>query len=147
MQLRYSILFIACLSTLLTACASTGEGEDTDPGGAELLLDLSQFDEDEGEFCIPLARINSMKILGDQAIEFRMKGGESYINILPNKCPGLRPNRTIMYETRQSQLCHVDIIRVMEQFSSGMQPIVSCGLGRFHIVPAGAPVVGGEEED
>lgn len=147
MKPLYRIIAVACLPLFLAACASTGETEDAEASGADLMLDLSQFDDDAGEFCIPLIRIDSMKVLGDQAIEFRMKGGESYINILPNKCPGLRPNRTIMYETRQSQLCHVDIIKVMESYSSGMQPIVSCGLGRFHLVPAGAPVVGGEAEE
>lgn len=140
-------IFCALLLLLLGACASTDEVSEDGEAESDLLVDLTQFEGEEGEFCIPLVRIHSMKVLGDRAIEFKMKGGGSYINILPNPCPGLRPGRTIMYETHQSQLCHVDIIRVMESFGSGMQPIVSCGLGRFHEVPEGTPAVGGDVDE
>lgn len=144
MKSVYAIMLIALI---ITACASTEETGDAEASATDLLLDLSQFDSDEGEFCIPLMRMDSMKVLSDRAIEFRMKGGETYINILPNKCPGLRPNRTIMYQTSQSRLCHVDIIRVMEPYPGGLQPVVSCGLGRFHLVPSDVPVVGEEREE
>ena len=149
MNRSHGLVFWLFLIGLLGACASTDEvsEEESEEAESELLVDLSQFEGEEGEFCIPRARIHTMNVLGDQAIEFKMKGGGSYINILPNACPGLRPGRTIMYETRQSQLCHVDIIRVMESFGSGMQPIVTCGLGRFYEVPQGAPAVGGDADD
>lgn len=140
----YAITLLACL---ITACASTEEAAEPEATGADLLLDLSQFDSDEGESCIPLMRMDSLKILSDQAIEFRMKGGDTYINILPRRCLGLRPNRAIMYETRQSQLCNLDIIKVMEPYAGGLQPVGSCGLGRFHLVPEGVPVVGDETEE
>lgn len=147
MKRLYALVLFACLAPLLAACASTEDSEEAEKADADALLDLTQFESDEGEFCIPLIRINSVKVLGDRAIEFRMKGGESYINILPNKCPGLRPNRTIMYKTHQSQLCHVDIVRVLEPYVGGMQPGVSCGLGRFHLVPKGAPTAEGDAEE
>lgn len=147
MKRLHALILIACLPPLLAACASTGGSEDEEKAEADALLDLTQFDSDEGEFCIPLVRIDSVKVLGDQAIEFRMKGGENYINILPSKCPGLRPNSTIMYKTSQSQLCHVDIVRVLEPFVGGMRPGVSCGLGRFHPLPEGAPVVEDDTEE
>lgn len=126
------------LAMFLAACATTEEGEQEDP------FELYGFEEDDGEFCIPMSRIDRTRILSNRVIVFEMKGGDSYINILPSVCPGLRPNRPIMYESRQAQLCHVDIIRLLDNSSVDFRPMGSCALGRFHSVPQGSPVIDDE---
>ena len=77
----------AATITLMAGCGGTGEKEEQEP-----LLDLTQFDSDAGEKCIPLAGIKSTNIIGNQAIEFRMRSGVTYINVLRHDFPPVQHN-------------------------------------------------------
>ena len=138
---RYFLNIVLILT--LAACAST---DTTEQAEEDYPFDLSIFDEEEGRYCIPMRNIRTTDVLGDRALLFRMRSGEDYINILPHKCVGLRPNRPLMYETRQNQLCHLDIVRILDNSGFGLRPIMSCGLGRFHPVPEGMPIADDVDE-
>lgn len=136
-------LGVAMLTALLLGgCGTTEESAEQE---AEPLLDLSQFEGDEGERCISLSRIKTTKILGDQAIQFTLRNGDTYINILPRRCPSLRPNRILSWETSQSSLCNLDILRVLDRVGTDIQQVGACGLGHFHLLPEGMSTVAGED--
>ncbi len=120
------------LFPLLVACGSTDESEPEEP---EFLMDLSRFESEQGVQCIPLSQIRTTKIIGDQAIEFRMRSGVDYINILPKRCIALSPNRILSWETSLSRLCHLDILKVLDRVGSDIQMVGACGLGYFHPLP------------
>jgi hypothetical protein len=130
--MRFTRTFLTVgLAAAITACAGGPQPEpENNP-----LLDISAYDPDGGERCLSLTRIRSTKVLNAQVIEFKMTGGKTYLNILPNKCIGLRPNQPFMYRTSQSSLCDLDLITVLDQFGGGLRPMGACGLGRFYLVP------------
>lgn len=80
--------------------------------------------------CVQTNRIRSTRIIDDQTIDFRMSNGTVLRNTLPNRCPGLRAADAFSYSTSQSQLCNVDIIRVLNT-TGGPRTGASCGLGQF----------------
>lgn len=78
--------------------------------------------------CISLNRIQSSKVLDDQTIFFKMRGRKHYVNRLSHKCPSLKREERFMYKTSIGQLCHIDIITVLDSFGRSW---ASCGLGKF----------------
>ena len=127
-------------SSLLAACSGQPEEKEE--------LDLfSMVDSEASVRCVATNRISSMKVLNDRAIEVKMQGGATYINILPHRCPGLRPNQPFMYETSINRLCDLDLIRVLDTAGFGMRPTGACGLGKFQPLIAGGPAVVGDDED
>jgi hypothetical protein len=129
-------ILIAALTTLLAAPFAGAEDEDD---GMDSLQILPEFDADEGQACIQLRQINGTTILGDRAIEFRLRSGERHVNILPAACPSLKPGRTVQYESAQSRLCKGDYIKVLIAFSSGFRSMGRCALGKFHPLPEQMP--------
>jgi hypothetical protein len=98
----------------------------------------AQQGEDEDEFdrtprkCISTPRIRNTDILDDRTIIFYMRGNrEVYRTYLPNECPGLERNDRFAYQTRNSQICSVDLITVLEQFGGRLDPTFTCRLGEF----------------
>ena len=81
--------------------------------------------------CINLAQIRSTTVRDNRTIDFMMSGGKVYRNELPNQCGGLGFDRSFSYSTSLSQLCHVDIITVVQNVGGGLLPGASCGLGQF----------------
>ena len=134
-------LMAVMLAVLLQACAAT------EPEPPDMSI-LPPLDDSEAKRCVPLARISSVRVLNRQSIEFKMLGGDVYINVLPHSCPGLRPDQPFMYRTSLSVLCDLDLITVLDTGGFGYRPMGSCGLGRFRPVRAGGPtVVGDDDED
>ena len=56
---------------------------------------------------------------------------EIYRTYLPRECPGLERNDRFAYEARNSQLCDVDVITVLEQIGVSLTPSFTCRLGEF----------------
>jgi hypothetical protein len=81
--------------------------------------------------CVSTHQIRSTKIIDNSTIDFKMVGGKTYRNSLPNSCPGLRRDDAFSYKTSTSQLCNVDIIRVVENYGGRLQEGAGCGLGKF----------------
>lgn len=88
----------------------------------------------EPKSCVSIQRIRSTKIVDDSTIDFKMAGGKTYRNTLPYSCSGLRRDDAFSYRTSTSQLCSVDIIRVVENYGGRLQEGVGCGLGKFQEV-------------
>ena len=80
--------------------------------------------------CIDLSRIREARVVDDRTIDFYMTDREVLRNSLPNSCPSLGFEKAFTYATSLSQLCSVDIIKVIVQ-GGGPQIGASCGLGTF----------------
>ncbi len=105
------------------AAAEAAEGS-----AAESMADLV-FGEPKD--CINTQRIRRTEVLNDREVLFFMHGSEIYLNRLPHRCSGLRMADAFSYEVRTAQLCHVDVIRVVQTFGGDLRPGIACGLGRF----------------
>jgi hypothetical protein len=84
--------------------------------------------------CVPLANIRSTKVIDNSTIDFRMAGGKTYRNSLPQSCPGLKFEDRFSYRTSLSQLCSVDIVRVLHDYGGRLTEGAGCGLGKFQLV-------------
>lgn len=84
--------------------------------------------------CVQLTNIRSTQVHGDSTIDFHMNGGRVYRNTLPNSCPSLGFEERFSYKTSLSQLCSVDIIRVLQSYGGTLQEGAGCGLGKFQQV-------------
>ncbi|MEM0952883.1 MAG: hypothetical protein AAGI24_01980 [Pseudomonadota bacterium] len=132
----FNWLLLLAVALCFGGCASSPESEA--PSEQDTFLDLISLETDEGLNCINRSAIKNTRIIGDRTIEFQMRGDKTYINILPHRCPGLRPGRTLVYETRQARLCSLDVIRILDPGIPGYRPTGSCGLGKFNeVIQAG----------
>lgn len=86
------------------------------------------------QHCISLTSIDRTEVVSDYGILFYMRNGDSYLNKLPHRCPGLAIEDAFMYRTSIGQLCDLDIISVLDDMGFGFTPGISCGLGMFHPV-------------
>ena len=84
--------------------------------------------------CVSTQQIRSTKIIDGSTIDFKMVGGKTFRNTLSHSCPGLRRDDAFSYRTSTSQLCNVDIIRVVENYGGRLQEGAGCGLGKFQQV-------------
>ena len=84
--------------------------------------------------CVSTQQIRSTKIIDNSTIDFKMVGGKTFRNTLSHSCPGLRRDDAFSYRTSTSQLCNVDIIRVVENYGGRLQEGAGCGLGKFQQV-------------
>lgn len=104
------------------------ESADAENAKEELMAEIT-FGEPRD--CVNTQRIRSSDVLSDREILFFMNGSDVYLNKLPHRCSGLRRADTFSYEVRGSQLCHIDLIRVVDYFGGSIRPGVACGLGKF----------------
>jgi hypothetical protein len=81
--------------------------------------------------CLPIQNIRESKVRSDSVIDFRTNGKKWYRNTLPNSCPSLGFEERFSYRTSISQLCSVDIIRVLQSYGGRLQEGAGCGLGKF----------------
>jgi hypothetical protein len=81
--------------------------------------------------CVPLTQVRESRIRDDWTIDFVGVGGQVWRNTLTNRCPGLRAENAITYETSLTQLCNVDIVYVLQNFGGRLQRGPACSLGRF----------------
>ncbi|MGI9343028.1 MAG: hypothetical protein ACR2QV_09260 [Gammaproteobacteria bacterium] len=84
--------------------------------------------------CVNVRRISRTDVLDDRSILFYMHGSEIYLNKLPFRCSGLRMADAFSYDVRTSQLCDIDVIRVVRTFGGDMRPGIGCPLGKFQQV-------------
>jgi len=106
------------------AAAEAGEGDAAEDELAEIVFG-------EPQACILAQRIRRTEILSDYAVLFHMSGNQIYLNRLARRCSGLRIAGAFGYEVRTSQLCNVDVIRVVDSFGGGLRSGITCGLGPF----------------
>lgn len=85
----------------------------------------------EPKSCVNISQIRSTKVVDNDTIDFRMAGGKAYRNTLPQSCPSLKFEDRFSYRTSISQLCSVDIIRVLHDQGGQLYEGAGCGLGKF----------------
>ncbi len=88
----------------------------------------------EPKNCITISSIRSTKVVANDIIDFRMTGGKTYRNNLPQSCPGLKFEDRFSYRTSLNQLCSVDIVRVLHNYGGQLTEGAGCGLGKFQLV-------------
>jgi hypothetical protein len=88
----------------------------------------------EPKNCVSIPQIRSTKVIDNSTIDFRMTGGKTYRNSLPQSCPGLKFEDRFSYRTSLSQLCSVDIVRVLHNQGGQLSEGAGCGLGKFQLV-------------
>ena len=84
--------------------------------------------------CLQLSNIRESRVRSDSVIDFRTNGNKWYRNTLSNSCPSLGFEERFLYKTSISQLCSVDIIRVLHDYGGRLQEGAGCGLGKFQPV-------------
>lgn len=84
--------------------------------------------------CVSLRNIRSTNVVDASTIDFKMNGGKTYRNSLPYSCPGLKFENRFSYRTSTSQLCNVDIVRVLHDYGGRLNEGAGCGLGKFQPV-------------
>jgi len=88
----------------------------------------------EPKSCVTISQIRSTKVIDSRNIDFRIAGGKTYRNTLPQSCPGLTFEDRFSYRTSLSQLCSVDIVRVLHDQGGSLYEGAGCGLGKFQMV-------------
>lgn len=81
--------------------------------------------------CIPLQFVNETRIRDDWTIDFVGAGGKAWRNTLTSRCPTLKSEDAITYETSLSQLCSTDIVYVLRHVGGGLDRGPACSLGKF----------------
>jgi len=84
--------------------------------------------------CISTRNIRETRVRSDSIIDFRTSGNKWYRNTLPYSCPSLGFEERFSYKTSTSQLCSVDIIRVLQSVGGRLREGAGCGLGKFQPV-------------
>jgi hypothetical protein len=105
-----------------------GQDETVDDQPAGEVVDLDA----EGERCVNTRRISRTKVVDDRTIIFYMRGTETYVNILPRACNGLRRENRFSYQAQSSRLCDIDGIVVLYQMGTTLRAGANCKLGLFH---------------
>ena len=126
MRLLAPLLISAVLGTSGCAAAGSDRGEPSAASDEQAVRMIG-----EPKSCIMRSSIRSTDVVDDQTIDFRMNNGDIYRNRLPQKCNGLGFEEAFSYETSTSQLCSVDIIRVLDQTGGRLDTRGACGLGQF----------------
>lgn len=89
------------------------------------------------EKCISLTRLRRTDIVDDRNVLFYMRGGEIYLNQLPNRCSGLRSADRFSYRPTVNRLCNIDTITPLQDAGPGglgLRGGVSCPLGNFQSI-------------
>lgn len=89
--------------------------------------------------CVSTYAIRSTNIIDNRTIDFKMSGGKTYRNTLAHSCPSLKFEDRFSYHTSTSQLCNVDIIRVLNDFGGRLSEGAGCGLGKFQQIERVTP--------
>lgn len=79
--------------------------------------------------CIFLRDISSSEVIRDTAIVYRMNNGTIMINFPRSGAAFLERDNVLVTDTHSSQLCSIDVVRLLD--ASSHFPSGSVGLGNF----------------
>jgi hypothetical protein len=83
----------------------------------------------ESQRCLRLHAYQSVKVLDEQRLIFKGRGGKVWLNQLKGRCQGLRRRMTLEFTRRDSRLCELDDVRGVDQDYRPMS--ARCALGAF----------------
>ncbi len=92
------------------------------PPEVEKILSAPAGDSDypKQDRCLPLHRIRSVTVLDQRHIAFKLNRKQLYLIQFEHRCPGIRRNNPVAYETVSgSSLCALDAIRGIQQYGFG----------------------------
>ena len=126
----------AVLAAALLACAAanqrTADGPDGDGLTAQEVL-ANPLDEQayaNAVRCLAVSRYRRVEIVGDQALIFHGRGDDAWLNVLPRRCAGLRPNMVLAFEQSALRVCALDRFTALPRGASGFATSI-CSLGAF----------------
>jgi hypothetical protein len=71
--------------------------------------------------CIDITRMSSSKVVDNQTIILKMRGGPDYKMTLAHRCPGLKMQGTWRHDAKSlAKLCEVDTIEVPVNTTGGV---------------------------
>ena len=124
-MIRYPAMLAGAFAA--TACAPVDSENRTDPALAGPAVKVVG----EAESCIRRSQIQDTRVRSDQVIDFEMRGGKVYRNVLPRECPRLGFEEAFTFNTSINQFCRQEIIYVLEQIGGTPRRGAGCGLGDF----------------
>ena len=80
--------------------------------------------------CLATVRYRRIDILSERALVFQGRGGVAWLNLLPRRCPGLRPDMALIIEQPHFRVCAMNRFRGLSQGSVELGSSF-CTLGRF----------------
>ena len=80
--------------------------------------------------CLATVRYRRIDILSERALVFQGRGGVAWLNVLPRRCPGLRPDMALVIEQPHFRVCAMNRFRGLSQGSVELGSSF-CILGRF----------------
>ena len=104
------------------ASTSTGEEEPAGlPAEVEAILSAPAASDYPGEQqCVSRHRIREVKVIDERHVIFRLDRKQHYLVQFKRRCPGLRRNDPIIYESLNSMsVCRHDTIRALTPFGFG----------------------------
>lgn len=86
----------------------------------------------EARLCIRNANLARARVINDDVVDFEMRDGTIFRNILLTSCPLLRDSDRFSYrQFTKSSLCRGDQISSLETVGDRLQIFGRCGLGTF----------------
>jgi hypothetical protein len=121
------MLSILAVPLLAAGCAPKERPTDSDPTAGAPPATVAG----EPRNCINSSEIRQTLVRTDRVIDFEIRGGKTYRNILTQRCPGLAMERAITYETSINQLCSAQIVYVLENVGGRPRRGAGCSLSQF----------------
>ena len=85
--------------------------------------------------CLAVSRYRRVEIVGDRALVFHGRGDDAWLNVLPRRCAGLRPNMVLAFEQSALRVCALDRFTALPRGASGFTTSI-CSLGSFEHMTA-----------
>ena len=97
---------------------------------------ILQRDPDEADYvdqprCLSTRRIRKVSVLDEQHVNFQVGRSDNYLVQFKRRCPGLRRNKGVVYETRVQRLCQNDSLRAISEFG---EMTVRCQIPKFQSI-------------
>ena len=132
------LLLPALLSVSAAACSPSPAPEasrsDTAQQAQEAAaapdVPLARAEQAEARNCLPVGEIAAATPVSNGQIDFSLRSGVRYRNMLPQSCPGLAQFRAFTFPPAVDQLCRGSEIRVVRQ-DEGYRFGAACPLGSF----------------
>ena len=107
---------------------------------------LSDADYAESRRCLATSRYRRIEIVTDQALAFVGRGDTVWLNLLPHRCHGLRPDMVLIVEQSSMRVCARDRVLGLARASTvaGVRRrtttidavgTATCPLGTFRSLP------------
>lgn len=122
---------IALGALVLMGCTASAEVQTDAISRADRELAAALKDRVAGEpvDCIDVNRANGPQIIDNNTVLYSETGRTVWRNELPEECPGLSRNDTLVVQVHNSQLCRNDRFQAVTPINSA--PGASCRFGQF----------------